>query len=192
MGSVANVDEGKRELVKDFHWLARLGVKLSGTNGGGIVVHNGSESSFGVDVKSKQHLDLTFVELKRLVKEKKGNSVQAIDDVESSEAESDSVDKESSRDTLSRDEVDDLLSLPIYSRNISELAEVNEEFEAAVYEYLAASVDELNEEKKEEEKEKEKAVYELEEQKKEEEKEEKVEDEEEKKEEDKEQEDEKM
>src|SRR5688572_31719175 len=71
MGSVAHVDEGKKELVKEVHRLARLGVKLLGTMDGGMLVQNGSESSLIVDVKSKQDLDPTLVELKRLVDEKK-------------------------------------------------------------------------------------------------------------------------
>ena len=71
MGSVAHVEEDKKELVKEVHRLARLGVKLLGTMEGGMLVQNGSESSLLVDVKSKQDLDPSLVELKRLVDEKK-------------------------------------------------------------------------------------------------------------------------
>ena len=71
MGSVAHVDEDKKELVKEVHRLARLSVKLLGTIDGGMLVQNGSESSLIVDVKSKQDLDPTLVELERLVDEKK-------------------------------------------------------------------------------------------------------------------------
>src|SRR5688572_8250990 len=71
MGSVAHVDEDKKELVKEVHRLARLGVKLLGTMEGSMLVQNGSESSLVVDVKSKQDLDPSLMELKRLVDEKK-------------------------------------------------------------------------------------------------------------------------
>ena len=71
MGSVAHVEEGKKELVKEVHRLARLGVKLLGNIDGGMLVQNGSESSLIVDVKSKQDLDPTLLELKKLVDEKK-------------------------------------------------------------------------------------------------------------------------
>ena len=46
-------------------------MKLLGTMDGGMLVQNGSESSLVVDVKSKQDLDPTLVELKKLVDEKK-------------------------------------------------------------------------------------------------------------------------
>ena len=71
MGSVAHVDEDKKELVKEVHRLGRLGMKPLGTMDGGMLVQNGSESTLIVDVKSKQDLDPTLVELKRLVDEKK-------------------------------------------------------------------------------------------------------------------------
>ena len=61
MGSVAHIDEGKKELVKVVHSLARFGVKLLGSMDGGMLVQNGSESSLIVDVKSKQDLDPTLV-----------------------------------------------------------------------------------------------------------------------------------
>ncbi|WMV29771.1 hypothetical protein MTR67_023156 [Solanum verrucosum] len=64
MGSVAHVDDERKELVRDVHRLARLGVQLVDSTKGGIMFHNGSESSFVADVKAKQCLDLTLVELK--------------------------------------------------------------------------------------------------------------------------------
>ena len=57
--------------MKEVHRLVRLGVKLLGPMEGGMLVQNRSESSLVVDVKSKQDLDPSLVELKRLVDEKK-------------------------------------------------------------------------------------------------------------------------
>ncbi|WMV08783.1 hypothetical protein MTR67_002168 [Solanum verrucosum] len=67
MGSIAHVEEYKKELVRDGHRLTRFGVQLVDSNEGGIIVHNGSESSFVSDVKAKQSLDPIFVELKEVV-----------------------------------------------------------------------------------------------------------------------------
>ena len=52
-GSVSHIDEAKKDLVKDVHWLARLGVRLEDSLNGGFMVHHNSESSFVVEVKSK-------------------------------------------------------------------------------------------------------------------------------------------
>ncbi|WMV08501.1 hypothetical protein MTR67_001886 [Solanum verrucosum] len=43
MCSTAHVEEEKRELTKDVHRLARLGVQLMDSNEGGIVVMNGTK-----------------------------------------------------------------------------------------------------------------------------------------------------
>ncbi|KAH0642123.1 hypothetical protein KY290_035222 [Solanum tuberosum] len=67
MGSVAHVENEKKEFVRDVHRLARLGVQIVDSTKGGVMVHNGSESSFLVDVKSKQGLDPILMELKYLV-----------------------------------------------------------------------------------------------------------------------------
>ena len=45
----------------------RLGVRLESTPDGGAIVHHNSESSLVVKVKSKQHLDLTLMELKESI-----------------------------------------------------------------------------------------------------------------------------
>ncbi|WMV45485.1 hypothetical protein MTR67_038870 [Solanum verrucosum] len=58
---VAHIEEEKKELVRDVHRLARLGVQLVDSTKGGVMVHNGSESSFVADVKTKQGLDPIFV-----------------------------------------------------------------------------------------------------------------------------------
>ena len=55
MGSVAHVEEQRKELVKDVHRLARLGVLLMRISDGGVTVKNGEESCLVVEVKEKQH-----------------------------------------------------------------------------------------------------------------------------------------
>jgi len=67
MGSVAQVEVEKKELVRDMHMLARLGVQLVDSTKGGAMVHNESELSFVMDVNSKQGLDPRLVELKESV-----------------------------------------------------------------------------------------------------------------------------
>ncbi|WMV46373.1 hypothetical protein MTR67_039758, partial [Solanum verrucosum] len=57
----------KKELVCDVHRLARLGVQLVDSPKGGFTVHNSSELSFVVDVKSKQYLDPILIVSKESV-----------------------------------------------------------------------------------------------------------------------------
>ena len=45
MGNTSPVEEGNRQLEKDVHKLARLGVKLMDSTEGRIVVTNGAELS---------------------------------------------------------------------------------------------------------------------------------------------------
>ncbi|WMV50255.1 hypothetical protein MTR67_043640 [Solanum verrucosum] len=59
-----------RELVRDVHRLARLGVLLVYSTKGGIMVHNGSKSFFVADVKAKQGLNPILVELEEAVLKK--------------------------------------------------------------------------------------------------------------------------
>ncbi|KAH0661560.1 hypothetical protein KY284_026491 [Solanum tuberosum] len=66
MGSVSHVEEEKKELARDVHRLARLGVRLEDSPKGGVMVRHNSESSV-VDVKSKQHLDPILTKLKESV-----------------------------------------------------------------------------------------------------------------------------
>lgn len=58
MGSIVHVDEAKKELMKDVHYLARLGVKLGYSNDVGIHVHNRDKSPLVEDSKAKQDLNL--------------------------------------------------------------------------------------------------------------------------------------
>ena len=43
--------------MKDVHRFARLGVRLKGSANCGVLVHNNSDSSFVIEVKSKQLYD---------------------------------------------------------------------------------------------------------------------------------------
>ncbi|WMV29614.1 hypothetical protein MTR67_022999 [Solanum verrucosum] len=70
MGSVAHVENGKKELVQDLHRLSRLGVCLVDSNESGVIVQNGSESSLVSDVKAKQDLNLVWMDLKKSVSKK--------------------------------------------------------------------------------------------------------------------------
>ena len=64
MGSVSHMDKAKKDLVKDVHRFARLGVILDDSLNGGFIVHHKSESSFVFAVKSKQYLHKSLMELK--------------------------------------------------------------------------------------------------------------------------------
>ena len=46
VGNMSHIDEQKKELVKEVHQLARLGVRLADGQSGGVSVHSSSESSF--------------------------------------------------------------------------------------------------------------------------------------------------
>ncbi|KAH0657926.1 hypothetical protein KY289_026674 [Solanum tuberosum] len=67
MGSVAHVEEKIKELAKDVHRLARLGVHLMSISDGGVTVPNGEESSLVVEVKEKKESDPILLELKGAV-----------------------------------------------------------------------------------------------------------------------------
>ena len=66
MGCVPHVEESKKDLVKDVHRLAYLGVRLPDSPNGGFIVHHYSKSSLMVEVKSKKHLDPSFIELNEI------------------------------------------------------------------------------------------------------------------------------
>ena len=67
MGSVAHVEEKRKELVKDVHRLARLGVRLMSISESGVTVQNWAELSLVVEVKEKQQSDPILLELKGAV-----------------------------------------------------------------------------------------------------------------------------
>ena len=64
MGSAYHAGETKKYLVRDVHRLARSGVRLEDSLNGGFMVHHNSESSFVVEVNSKEHLHQSLMELK--------------------------------------------------------------------------------------------------------------------------------
>ena len=70
MNIVSHVKEEKKELVKDVHRLARLGVRLVDSSDGSVSIQNGSETSLMKDVKAKQDVDPSFVDLKKFVEAK--------------------------------------------------------------------------------------------------------------------------
>ena len=69
LGSVAHVEEENKELVKEVHRLARLGVRLMSISDSGVIVQNGAESSFVVEVKENQDIGPILLELKGVVRE---------------------------------------------------------------------------------------------------------------------------
>ena len=68
MGSVADVEEKRKELVEDVHRLARLGVRLMSISDSHVTIQNGAESSLVVEVKKNQESDSILLELKGAVK----------------------------------------------------------------------------------------------------------------------------
>ena len=64
MGSVAHVEEERKDLVKDVHRLALLEVFLMSISKSGVTVQNGEESSLVVEVKEKKDNDPILLELK--------------------------------------------------------------------------------------------------------------------------------
>ena len=57
MGSVAHVEEERKELRKDVHNLARFGVLFMSISDSAVIVQYGAESSLVVQVKEKQDSD---------------------------------------------------------------------------------------------------------------------------------------
>ena len=57
-GSVSYVEEGRKALTKDVHWVNHLGVHLITILDSGLTFKNGVESSLVVDVKEKQWSDI--------------------------------------------------------------------------------------------------------------------------------------
>ena len=74
MGSLSHFDDEKKEMVKPVHQLARLGVRVVDTPSCSVSINSSSESSFFVDVKSKQHLNWLLMEMKDLVLSKMNES----------------------------------------------------------------------------------------------------------------------
>ena len=64
MSSVAHVEEETKELVKDVHRLAFLGVRLMSISDNGVTVQSETKSSLVVEVKENQDNDPILLEVK--------------------------------------------------------------------------------------------------------------------------------
>ena len=64
MGSVAHVEEERKDLLKDIHMRASLGVRLMSISDSRVTVQNGAELSFVVEVKEKKDNDPFLFKLK--------------------------------------------------------------------------------------------------------------------------------
>ncbi|XP_070007803.1 uncharacterized protein [Nicotiana sylvestris] len=64
MGSLAHLEAYQRLLAREVHQLASLGVRLTDSNEGGVIVHNRAELSLVVEVKEKQFNDPLLAQLK--------------------------------------------------------------------------------------------------------------------------------
>lgn len=71
MGSLSHVEEGKRDMVKDIHRLANLGVQLLDSKDGGVVIQEVAKSSLCVEAQEKQTGDPIFREIKEYVGQQK-------------------------------------------------------------------------------------------------------------------------
>ena len=71
IGSVAHVDDNKKNLAQEVHHLTRLGICLVNIDEGDIWVQSSSESSLVSKVKEKQDWDPNFVKLKESVQDQK-------------------------------------------------------------------------------------------------------------------------
>ena len=64
MGSVAHVEEERKEQVKDVYRIASFGVCLISISESDVIVQNGAESSLIMEVKEKKDTDQMFLEIK--------------------------------------------------------------------------------------------------------------------------------
>lgn len=67
MGSVAHVKEKRKDIERDVHKLARIGVCLVRILDGGVIVQNESLSSLVAEVREKQDGDSILLKLKGAV-----------------------------------------------------------------------------------------------------------------------------
>ena len=67
IGSISNVDEANKDLIKDINKLARLGVRLEDSINDSFIVNHNSKSSLRVEVKPKQHPDQQLMEYEESV-----------------------------------------------------------------------------------------------------------------------------
>ena len=73
-GSVSHLGKAKKDLLKEVHRLCRLGVRLESSPDAVSLVHYNTESYLMVEVKYKQHLDLSLMDLKESVLDKMSES----------------------------------------------------------------------------------------------------------------------
>ncbi|XP_070056515.1 uncharacterized protein [Nicotiana tomentosiformis] len=71
MGSIAHVEAEKRQLTREIHHLACLGVQLVNSNDGGGVLQNTAKSSLVAEVKERKYKDPELVELRERVLQQK-------------------------------------------------------------------------------------------------------------------------
>ena len=71
MGSTAHIEEGRKELAKDVHRLACLGVRFTDSAEGAITMTSRAESSLMSEVKEKQDQDPILLELKANVQKQR-------------------------------------------------------------------------------------------------------------------------
>ncbi|XP_070034836.1 uncharacterized protein [Nicotiana tomentosiformis] len=71
MGSLAHVESEKRQLTREIHQLACLGVRLVDSYNGGVVFQNTAKSSLIAEVKERQYEDPKLVKLRERVPQQK-------------------------------------------------------------------------------------------------------------------------
>nr|XP_009794485.1 PREDICTED: uncharacterized protein LOC104241256 [Nicotiana sylvestris] len=67
MGSLAHLGEDQRPLAQEVYQLASLGVRISTSDEGKVMVRNGAESSLVAEVKEKQLIDPALAQMKEAV-----------------------------------------------------------------------------------------------------------------------------
>ena len=67
MGSIAHVEEERKDLVKDVHRLDLLGIPVMSISDNGATIQNDAELSLVVEVKEKKDSDLILLKLKGAV-----------------------------------------------------------------------------------------------------------------------------
>ncbi|XP_070052677.1 uncharacterized protein [Nicotiana tomentosiformis] len=67
MGSLAHVEAEKRQLTREIHQLACLGVRLVDSDDGVVVLQNTAKSSLIAEVKEREYEDPELVELRERV-----------------------------------------------------------------------------------------------------------------------------
>ncbi|XP_070013203.1 uncharacterized protein [Nicotiana sylvestris] len=71
MGSLAHVEAEERQLTREIHQLASLGVQLVDSGNGGVVLQNTTKSSLIAEAKERQYEDPELVELRERVPQQK-------------------------------------------------------------------------------------------------------------------------